>query len=442
MKQFGSIRQAARSPLARNTAWMIFGQGSQLLIQGVYFILIGRALGREGYGAFAGTLALVFILAPFAGWGSGQILIQEVARRREVLPIYWGNALLTVLVSGSLFTLVALGVGHWLLPGLPIQLILALALAELFFGKVIELAGHAFQALEQLRVMAWLNILIGMAKLAAAGLFLLASPHPNVSRWGFWYCGALAIAALATLAWVTRRIGWPRPAPSLIAGSLREGWHFALGLSSATIHNDIDKTMLARLSTLEATGIYAASYRLIAMTFVPIRSLLFATDARFFREGSAGIRGSLAFARQLLPPAAAYGLVATLGLALAAPVLPLVLGDEYSGAVLATQLLASIVLLRSFHLLGAYTLTGAGYQRVRSAIQLVVAGLNVALNLWLIPIHGWLGAAWASLACDGLLVACYWLAVWLLLHHATPRPIFANYDSVDVGATLPAHKSL
>jgi O-antigen/teichoic acid export membrane protein len=442
MRQLDDIRQATRNPLARNTAWMIFGQGSQLLIQGVYFILIGRALGPEGFGAFAGTLALVFILVPFAGWGSGQILVQEVARRPEVLPIYWGNALLTVLVSGSLFTLAALGVGRWLLPSLPFQLILALALAELLCGKVIDLAGQAFQALEQLRVTAWLNILLGMVKLIAAGLYLLASRRADVAVWGFWYCGALAVAALAALVWVTQRLGRPRPAPRLLAVSLREGWHFALGLSSATVYNDIDKTMLARLSTLEATGIYAAAYRLIAMTFVPIRSLLFATDARFFRDGSAGIHGSLAFARRLLPPTAAYGLAATLGLTLAAPIVPLVLGDEYRGAVLATQLLAPIVLLRSVHYLGANTLTGAGYQRVRSAIQLVVAGLNVALNLWLIPSYGWLGAAWTSLASDGLLVACYWSAVWLLMQRTTPRSMSTSEDSADVGATLPAHKSL
>jgi O-antigen/teichoic acid export membrane protein len=441
MRWLGTLRQATGTPLVRNTVWMIFGQGSQLLIQGIYFVLIGRALGPDGFGAFAGTLALVFILVPFAGWGSGQILIQEVARRPEALPVYWGNALLTVLVSGIFFTLAALGIGHWLLPSLPIQLILALALAELFCGKVIDLAGQVFQALEQLQMTAWLNILLGLVKLAAAGLFLLMSPHADVSSWGFWYCGALAAATLATLVWVTRQIGWPQPALRGIAGSLRVGWHFAIGLSSATVYNDIDKTMLAQMAALEATGIYAAAYRLIAMTFVPIRSLLFATDARFFRDGSTGIRGSLAFARRLLSPAAAYGLAAMVGLVLAAPLVPLVLGDEYRGAVLATQLLAPIILLRSVHYLGANTLTGAGYQRARGTIQLVIAGLNVALNLWLIPRYGWLGAAWTSLACDGLLVACFWSAVWLLLR-TMPRPKSTNDNPTDAGITLLARKSL
>jgi O-antigen/teichoic acid export membrane protein len=441
MRQLDAIRHATDNRLVRNTAWMIFGQGGQLLIQGIYFVLIGRALGPDGFGAFAGTLALVFILVPFAGWGSGQILIQEVARSPETLPIYWGNALLTVLVSGLLFTLAALGIGYWMLPSLPLQLILALALAELLCGKVVDLAGQAFQALEQLHMTSWLNILLGVVKLSAVSLFLLVSPRSGITGWGFWYCGAVATAALATFVWVTRQLGWPQPAPRRILGSLREGWHFALGLSSATIYNDIDKTMLARLSTLEATGIYAAAYRLIAMSFVPIRSLLYATDARFFRDGSRGIRGSLALSRRLLPPVVAYGVIATIGLALTASIVPMVLGDEYSGTVEATRWLAAIVFLRSIHYLAANSLTGAGYQRIRSTIQLIIAGINVALNLWLIPNYGWLGAAWASLACDSLLVVCYWLAVWLLCR-TTPRSISSNDNSGDTLAALPAPKSL
>jgi Na+-driven multidrug efflux pump len=48
--------------------------------------------------------------------------------------------------------------------------------------------------------------------------------------------------------------------------------------------------------------------------------------------------------------------------------------------------------------------------------QLAIAGFNFLLNLWLIPAHGWRGAAWASLATDGLLGIVYWIFIrWLLL---------------------------
>jgi O-antigen/teichoic acid export membrane protein len=50
-------------------------------------------------------------------------------------------------------------------------------------------------------------------------------------------------------------------------------------------------------------------------------------------------------------------------------------------------------------------LTGAGVQRYRTAAQLVAAAFNFGLNLWLIPRHGWHGAAWASLMTDASLGA-------------------------------------
>jgi len=38
-----------------------------------------------------------------------------------------------------------------------------------------------------------------------------------------------------------------------------------------------------------------------------------------------------------------------------------------------------------------------------------IAVFNVFLNLWIIPAYGWRGAAWSSLASDGLLAAILWL---------------------------------
>jgi hypothetical protein len=44
--------------------------------------------------------------------------------------------------------------------------------------------------------------------------------------------------------------------------------------------------------------------------------------------------------------------------------------------------------------------------------------VNFGLNLWLIPTHGWRGAAWASLATDGALGVMLWTALTLLVRSA------------------------
>ena len=54
-------------------------------------------------------------------------------------------------------------------------------------------------------------------------------------------------------------LGLKKPTFSLLRGSVKDGWFFALGLAFGSIFNDIDKVMLARMSTFEATGIYSVA---------------------------------------------------------------------------------------------------------------------------------------------------------------------------------------
>ena len=53
-----------------------------------------------------------------------------------------------------------------------------------------------------------------------------------------------------------------------------------------------------------------------------------------------------------------------------------------------------------------------------AGMQELALAINIGLNLWLIPTHGWRGAAWSSLVTDGLLGAMNWSALQLLVSRA------------------------
>jgi O-antigen/teichoic acid export membrane protein len=74
------LKSIPKTPLARNTAWMITGQGMRLVIQAAYFLEIARSLGVSNYGAFVGVVALVGVVYPFASLGGGNLLVKNVAR--------------------------------------------------------------------------------------------------------------------------------------------------------------------------------------------------------------------------------------------------------------------------------------------------------------------------------------------------------------------------
>ena len=203
------------------------------------------------------------------------------------------------------------------------------------------------------------------------------------------------------------------------ARELREGFLFSTSLSAQTIYNDLDKTMLARLATLDAAGIYAAAYRLIDMAFMPVRALLAAAYPSFFRRGNDGIAGSLSLTLELLPKPLMYSAVVATGMALAAPIVPLILGADYARTAEALRWLSLLPWLKTCHYFAADALTGAGHQGLRTLVQIAVAGFNVLLNLWLIPAYSWRGAAWSSLASDGLLAAALWSCALVLRARAS-----------------------
>jgi O-antigen/teichoic acid export membrane protein len=406
---------------------MLLSQGLRLVLQAIYFVIIARILGAEQYGAFVGTTAFVAILSPFASLGIGNLLVKNVSRNRALFREYWGNALFTIAWSGLGLVIFVLAIAPLFLPEtISYLLVFLVAVTDLFFYRIIDVSGQAFQSVLWLSKTAQINLLPNLTRLLAALVLINFFPKSGALEWSYLYLISTAISASIGVLLVCNSLGTPKLALSKIKPEITEGFYFSVGLSAQTIYNDIDKTMLARLATLEATGIYAAAYRLIDVAFVPVRSLLAAAYAKFFQHGVTGIGGSIKLAKRLLPFAGIYGAGAGIGLFLFAPIVPYLLGKEYSEAVEALRWLAPLPFLKAMHYFAADTLTGAGLQGVRSLVQAIVAVFNISLNLWLIPLYSWRGAAWSSLASDTFLM----LSLWLLVAYLSKQP-FPRFEEND-----------
>jgi O-antigen/teichoic acid export membrane protein len=218
---------------------------------------------------------------------------------------------------------------------------------------------------------------------------------------------------------VTVQFGRPHFHPRSFVGLLPEGVQFSISSSTTSLYNDLDKTMLSHYGMNSQNGIYTVAYRVIDIATMPVRSIMSAASPRFFREGSKGIGRTLGLARTVLTRTAVLGAIAAAVLYMAAPILPHLAGKSFAEAAPALRWLCLIPLFRSFHLAAGDALTGAGLQRYRLGSQIAVTILNFGLNLWLIPSHGWQGAAWASLATDGSLACLNWLILWVLSRHHT-----------------------
>jgi O-antigen/teichoic acid export membrane protein len=397
---------------------MLGSRALRALVAAGYFTLLARSLGVSGYGAFAGICGLAGIAAPFASLGTGNVLIQEVARDRSAFPVRWGNCLMITGLTGTAFTLLILIAGRSVLPrSLSTFLILNITIADLLFVRLLDVSAMAFQALEKLHMTAWFSLALTLSRLTAAAVLCIATPRATAAQWSGLYLLSTAIPACLAVAAVSRLIGYPALHLKTNPREVLHGLLFSISLSAQTVYNDIDKTMLVRISGLGAAGLYGAAYRIMDAAFTPVGAVQAAAYGRFFQRGAHGLRDAKQLATRLLARAAAYSAGAGILLWLIAPILPAVLGAGFAEATFALRMLAPLLLFRSLHCFAADSLTGAGYQGTRTMAQVGVALLNVALNLVLLPHWSWRGAALSSLVCEALLAFLLWLAVWFFCSH-------------------------
>jgi O-antigen/teichoic acid export membrane protein len=394
--------------LLRDTTHLSIGQGLRLIIQSAYFVLIARSLGPDAFGAFATAVAMAALLGPFSGMGTPHLFIKNVRSGKRQAAICWGNGILLTVLSGGLLSIFGIGLSVALHLKIASLVVIIVCVTDLVFLKVTELTAFGFTALDRMKQTSIQSVVISLLRLAGIGA-LAGMMHPvNLDQWVLVYLLTTVLGTVYAV-WKGGQLwGRPRTNLSVLGEDASEGLFFSIAGSAATVYNDIDKIMLSRLADLAATGVYAAAYRVIDVTMTPVRSLAAAAYPQFFCKGVAGLDETYEYARSLIAKTVVYGFLASAGIWVLAPVLPHILGTNYDAAVPAVRWLALIPLLRCIHSFLADALSGAGLQRTRTKIQVLIALVNILGNLIILPRYSWRGAAWTSLGCDGLLVVAFW----------------------------------
>src|SRR5260370_28554316 len=106
-------------------------------------------------------------------------------------------------------------------------------------------------------------------RLEGALILVSVPPHPSALEWGYIYFGCTGVVVAISAVLVLFHLGQPRFEWKSLRSEIREGFYFSASQTSQTIYNDIDKTMLARLSTLDASGSYHGAGFLFLLNFLP-----------------------------------------------------------------------------------------------------------------------------------------------------------------------------
>jgi len=226
---------------------------------------------------------------------------------------------------------------------------------------------------------------------------------------------AVAIGWSVKKGWGADLLSWDRQVARTL---LCESLPLFLSHSGTLLLLRADQLMIYHIRGASEAGVYAAATRLseivyatgpmMIMTFMPILSRSFQSDPGKYQRQCAWLFGALSLI--------AYGSIAFWWLA-GGLVVRLLYGDAFEQAamVLLVHGIAALPYLHGELRSSVLVIERKTVWSVRCAVFGLV--INVLLNLWLVPVHGALGAAWAT--------AIAYTLVWFFASLVVPalRPI-------------------
>jgi O-antigen/teichoic acid export membrane protein len=326
-----------------------------------------------------------------------------VSRDRSRLRFDLGNSQLAIAVIGGALvvavTLVARGLYG---EGMQIALIGTMAVSELVLVRSLVVLGQLYQALDRVEMTSMLNTATALCRVGGVVLMMLAGRHDALT-WALTSCSLMLVLVVLAQIITARAVGLPLLDLRRLWTNRTDALHFSLGTGAKALYTDLDKVVLARTAMAGELGAYTAAYRLVAMSFLPVRSLLDASASHFYRRGAESLVASYAFSLRLLKVALPYGVVVAVAILAGAELAPYVLGASFESSVPMLRALALLPIIQSIHYAFSDALTAAGLQRLRTRLQWTVAFVYGVLAVVLVPRFGWQGAVGVCLGCELML---------------------------------------
>ena len=405
--------------LGNQTAWAMVSELLMFVSMIVSFLVLPLRLTEIDYGVLGAIQGLLSPAIQLSTLGAPALFIRRIAQSSDVHDSWrrllsvtgLGTALATVLLV--LFKPVLLGSAD----------LLTYVLLVLGGGAIAAHGDYAFalfMGLENLKDAALSRLLIVVPRIGFAIAFLLV-PNPSLRVWAVMALAAGALGLLLNLLLVRHRLQLPmKPhSPRMVPTEVKQGYGFALTGISDGVLNASDRPIMVNSGFGAAAGSYTLAYRVLSLALMPSLALMRASTRRLFAEGKEGMRGPYAVALKLARPISAVGIVVGAGLWFGSPLSSLVLGEKFPEFVDIIRWLAVLPLVKSLQFVFGNALDAALFQMWRFRLTLTAAGVNLALNLVLIPRYSWRAAVGTTVAAEVLLTTTTIFACWYLARRET-----------------------
>ena len=414
----------------RNTILILVVRVISRIIALVAVIIIGNYLEPTRFGEMQTAITYVGLVGTLTDLGFSALYVREGARHTNELARYWNNvASLKVIgaVVGLPLLFAALyiaGVRSLLWPCFAILVLSGYQL--LLRNTLYAMQRLTFEIIEIVpeTLVVFALVLVGVHINADTGFFL----------WAYAISYAFACVYFGTVLIV---MGVLRPGlqlePGLLFAWVRVAVPLGITFIITTVYFKVDVPILQRFRPYSEVGYYTFAYKPFeSLLFIPfaLRSVVFPVLSVYHRRSPERV---LPLAEKFFKALVILGWPITVGVFLLAPQFNSLL-NLYAGSEPALQILALAIVFMFADNTFAATLNAIDKQNVFAFVAMGGLGINVGVNLLVIPRYGYLGASWAVVVTEAALVVVGWFVLRAQL--GAIRAVSTSWKAIVAGVVM------
>ncbi len=408
---FGN-RHFSSGGVGRNTTLTFASEIVQLAGTLIVLIFLAATLSAEDFGRYSGALALATILGTISRLGTPSMIVRSPGVGTP-LALQWRRSSVVLLVGGVLSIPAMTLLREHLLPGVSIIQAIGLVAMQALGFVMAELVVAVGVASRSADVGLHARSAYTLARLLGLAGFILIGPRTLTSAVVWIGASSVLTVPLMQLI-VARHVNDKRPFARPTREDLTRGGGFMVNDAAFAFLTSIDRPLLLQNGYVVEAGNYSLGYRLAQVAAMPALAFIRVTDVEFFETG----RQRPSRLRHLTLRRSMTGLLLSVPAAvvvyLSSDLISVLAGERFAPVEPVVRWLAALPILLVLQTMPANALSGLDRQRVRNGLLIAIAGVNLALNLLLIPDYGWEGTAAATLLSEALHAVALWTAMLVL----------------------------
>ncbi|MDI6783295.1 MAG: flippase [bacterium] len=401
----------------------------------IYVIIVVRSIPKEEYGVLVLCDSIRIFLVLFSDLALGQALIKYAAEKdKQELPAVLTHSILLKLGLTGLASL-----GLWLFSGIIAELFHVPRLAVLlrwvplllFAIMLNNFARQLLTAKQKLNRVFWIDVMVLVSFLSFFTLFKVTGNLTNGVQVIWTVALSYFICAFPGLWFARDYLKFQTRVQRVWFVQLsRFASYSFMNSAGVQIYSKIDLFMLAYFASPLNVAVYNVAHlftNFVAVINDSMNALVFPATAKIDLTAGESSRNRI---RKIYETST--GILFLLAIPITVTlflfpefILRIIYGGKYQDAAALVRIFAFWGLLHPFYRIAASIFNGIGKPELNARLTWLGAGINVTLNLGLIPLLGALGAAITALVTTAVILVVYLI---LLRKQFAIRPLVIDFE--------------